>query len=90
MPDRKLTTGYRARPHPGPARPPSTRSAVTPPPRAVEAALILALRDRMAELSDRIDRLETARSETDAILDRERRAVSDALAELQGELDDLD
>lgn len=57
--------------------------------RPVAAATVLALRGLMADLRRRLASLETAKAETDAILTAERRAISDALAELQSEIDDL-
>lgn len=58
--------------------------------RPVAASTVLALRGRMADLRRRLASLEAAKAETDAILTAERRAVSNALAELQSEIDEKD
>ena len=57
-------------------------------PSTIEAAFLLALRESVDELRDRLDKLASAKATTDEILDTERRAISDELAELQSRLDE--
>ena len=58
-------------------------------PSTIEAAFLLALRESVDELRDRLDKLLEAKASTDQIVETERRAISDALAELQSELDEV-
>lgn len=58
-------------------------------PSTLEAAFLLALRESVDELRDRLDKLLEAKASTDQIVETERRAISDALAELQSELDEV-